>query len=188
MSSLNLPQPPELATSPKKRPPRSLVEAMSFLAPGELPRIGQPLGARPSPIVEVTNPSTVSPSNQQFVAPTIDQTKKVTRTPGGIADSNGELQRLDLSPGQQGVNVTEQPMFLGSFRGERFHQMNLEPIDQGVRVRIPAGSRNPVVNVNVASQNVSRPRPTRAIPLPRATTVDAGKANHAGLPTNHNIR
>ena len=181
MSNLNLPQ---IATLPSV--PSS--SAKPTLARRQLPTIGSQSAMRPAPHIEVTNPSTVSPSTQQFIAPVIDQTKKVTRVPGGIAHSNGEIQRLDLAPGQQGVLVTEMPMFRGSFRGERYQQPNHAPLDQGVRVRIPAGSKKPVVNVDVSSQNVSRPRPTRAVALPTATTVHAGRTNNAGLPTNHNIK
>ena len=151
-----------------------------------LPPIGQPIDAAVSPCRDVMNPGAFSPQRQQHVRPTLDQTMSVTLSSASHVNSDGQEQRIDRNPGQQGVSVLHMsaPGPLRSSNGD-FQRKNLAPVDQGT-----TSSMGPALPVNVspADQNVGKKVQEFAPWAAPAVTVDAGVKRAGQVPQNYNIR
>jgi hypothetical protein len=135
------------------------------------------------------NPGSFKPQNQGLnTLPKIDQTKTVTRVPGGCVDANGEIQFLNKRPKDMGVTNTKgSRQMLGTHDGQ-FHSKNLKPLDQGVTASI--GSP-PAYDVHVASQNLHRapsPQLPSVVSSPAVTVNSGGGKPGSGIPTNVQIK
>lgn len=133
------------------------------------------------------NPGSFKPQDQVVHAlPVIDQTRTVTRTPGGIADSNGERQALDVHHDDGVRAVFGAPMIPRHFDGQA-QIKNLHPLDQGVSASV---GTSPACDVNVSSQNLHHAPLSTLPPLPNLVQVSnpAGRAPGMGIPTTVHVK
>lgn len=150
----------------------------------ELPDLNLPSGRLP---VDVMNPGTSRPENHRSAVglPLVDQTRSVTISSNSARSSDGQEQRLDLSPLQGGVTVLEVPGMAPKTSNGQFQSRNFKPTDQGTRasngVHLPA-------SVDVASQNFHMPPIGTTTELPPARDVNAGDRKPGGLPTSVSIK
>ena len=99
-----------------------------------LPPITPP-GRRPAaPAQNVVNPGCVSPSDQQFVAPSYDQGG--SRSPGSasVVNSNGEMQHRNQHQGNVvsgTVTKTDGTAPVQQYSGDRYQRLDLRPSDPG---------------------------------------------------------
>lgn len=136
-----------------------------------------------------TNPGSFKPQDQSLHAlPSVDQTKTVSRLPGGRVESDGQFQFENKHPKDMGVtNVQGSKQMLGQYDGQ-FHSKNLKPLDQGVtssHVNSP-----PTHDVHVADQNlhVAPLSKTAALP-PLAVEVKPGAGRPgSGVPSTVHIK
>lgn len=179
---LNLPMLKPLGTAPEVVVSRS--SGLPFLPP-----IGAGVDSPVSPCRDVMNPGSFSPQRQQHVRPTLDQSMSVTLSSASHVNSDGQEQRVDKNPGQQGVSVLHlaAPAALRSSDGS-FQRKDFAPVDQGTMssVGLPALPQN----FSPADQNVGKKVQAFAPWTAPAVTVDAGirRAGGGDVPQNHNIR
>jgi hypothetical protein len=161
------------------------MENTMMLDLGLPPPVGIPVGHRVSPVVDVVNPGTVTPGLQTTKRMSVDQTRSVTISGSSLVNSNGQIQRIDKNPGQQGVTVTSSPAPLATNSNGNAHMKNMGVTDSAVGVTRGPGLP---VNVDASSQNFARPIRTWAAVLPTPVTRDGGAFRPGRLPTDHNIK
>jgi hypothetical protein len=146
-----------------------------------------PLPSSSSLPVDVINPGTSRPENHLSPGlPSIDQTKSVTIASASANSSDGQEQRLDLSPLQGGVTVLEVPRLSPNASDGQFQSKNLKQIDQGTSSS--ASKAHLPVDVSVANQNLHLPPLGRTEERPPAHDVKAGDSRQGGAPTSVMIR
>jgi hypothetical protein len=136
--------------------------------------------------VDVTNPGTSRPETHGGTGlQSIDQTMSVSISSNAGRTSDGQGQRLDLSPLQGGVNVTElPPLSPRSFNGE-FQRKNRRQIDQGTMTSV--GVKSPV-DVNVSGQNLHRSPLVEVNGTPPAKDFRPGDKKLGGIPVSIAIK
>ena len=147
-----------------------------------LPEFGMPIDQAPPHYADVTSPGDSLPQRQQFAPPSIDQTRSVVTMATGIPiSSNGQTQRRDLRPGQQGITVTTGNGLPLESSGQ-FQLRDLRPVERAV-----AGPPL-AADVRPDSQNHMKVVRQFAKALPVAVTVDAGLGKPGGLPRPVSIK
>jgi len=145
-----------------------------------------PEGRAWRPPANELNPGSFKPQDQVVHAlPTVDQTKVVTRSPGGTVDSDGRMQTLNMHHDDGVRAVSGAPMIPRNFDGQA-QILDLLPINQGVTA---SAGTSPAYDVNVSSQNLHVDSRVALPPLPNITQVNpSGKAPGTGVPTNVHVR
>lgn len=141
----------------------------------------------PLPGIDVNNPGNTSPHNQQFAAARQqDPGVKVTRTPGGIATSDGQIQTKNTAVGRNGILVTRTKGSIKDENGEVQVPAGKKRIDQSIKVvRTHVGL---ATNVNAGSQGFAAPVIEHAEKLPILGETEDRNSRPGGLPKNVMIR
>ena len=136
-------------------------------------------------VMDVTNPGTSRPENHGSPNVIVDQTRSVTSASASANSSDGQEQRLDLRPGQQGIGVTALPRLALRASDGQFQSKNLEPIDQGTQSSVGA----PIArDVNVSKQNLHYAPLAFTEEKPPARDVKAGGWRPGGIPLSVMIK
>lgn len=160
-------------------------EAMRQISAGADPR------SRLPPIMEATNPGSSGAHAQGHPCVALDQTISTSIASASMHNSDGQEQMLDLHPGQKGVTVVEVKRLSTQASDGQFQRTNLVPLDQGTLVSEgPApGARSALpTDVMVGSQNFHKAPRVEADVTSPAVDIDAGKRRFGGLPESVNIK
>ena len=159
--------------------------------PPHLPPLA-PFGSPPAPpsprdgppITTSTNPGCVNPADQQYVAPTIDQTRTASSSSSSVNNSNGEAQFVAGNTVQGTVTQTAASVPVMQLSGEGGQRLDRRSADESVTT-----GKGLAAEVFAGSVNHARHEaPKVAICTSPAVNVHADTTRPGGLPKNVNIR
>lgn len=136
-------------------------------------------------VMDVLNPGTSRPEEHSRPPIPVSMAVSISTSAHLTKNSNGDGQRLNLDPGQQGVSVLEVPRLSTRAYNGNFQHRNFKPIDQGTTKSAAAPLPT---NINVASQNLHVAPLLHTLERPPAIDVKAGDRKPGGLPTSVAIR